>query len=103
MVESDGKDIILRAISEGKAVRILYSGEMRTIEPYCLGTAATTGNTLLRAYQLSGGSVSGKGQGWRLFDMAKVVAVIATTEEAQPIRADYNPNDSALADIIAKR
>jgi hypothetical protein len=41
---------------------------LTALEPYCLGTHRTTGRLLVRAFQVSVGSVSGQEHGLKLFE-----------------------------------
>lgn len=48
-----------------------YDGLDRLVAPFVLGVSST-GNPLLRGYQLEGDSRSGKGEGWRVFQVSKM-------------------------------
>jgi hypothetical protein len=48
-----------------------YSGSDRVVAPFVLGVSSE-GNPLMRGYQLEGISKSGKGAGWRVFQISKM-------------------------------
>jgi len=51
-----------------------YSGASRVVAPFVVGVSSE-GNPLMRGYQLEGVSRSGKGEGWRMFQIKKMERV----------------------------
>ena len=51
-----------------------YDGFERVVAPFVVGVSSE-GNPLLRGYQIEGESRSGKGAGWRVFQVNKMVNV----------------------------
>lgn len=86
---------ICRAIIQRDIVRLNYDGTVRTVEPHAHGVS-TVGNEVLRAFQVSGFSRSGKAVAWKLFLVSKIYALRATGETFSENRPDYNPNDEAM-------
>ncbi|MGH0029425.1 MAG: WYL domain-containing protein [Myxococcota bacterium] len=86
---------ICAAIARRQVVEFVYSGTLRTVEPYTHGYSSA-GNEVFRGYQTGGLSKSGRQQGWRLFRVDEISALRATGETFQPNRSDYNPNDRTI-------
>jgi hypothetical protein len=59
-------EAIIAAIREKRTLRVWYDPGIRIIEPHTLGRGAQ-GQLLLRAFQVSGASASGKRQHWKMF------------------------------------
>ena len=57
---------IANAIRGRHCLRFTYDGQSRVVEPHTFGMDRK-GQMALRAYQLSGGSRSGKATGWKMF------------------------------------
>ena len=87
--ESLGVDIsqIVDAINNRYAVHITYSGDddrinlykrsgngKRLIQPYVIGKHRTTGNLVLRAYQMSGDTTDGISNGWKFFRIDRITS-----------------------------
>lgn len=51
-----------------------YGDSDRVVAPFVVGVSSE-GNPLMRGYQLEGVSRSGKGEGWRMFQIKKMEAV----------------------------
>jgi len=64
-------DIILQAMNWPQLVVFQYDGSDRLVAPFVVGVSGA-GNPLLRGYQLEGNSRSGKGEGWRVFQIFKM-------------------------------
>lgn len=62
---------ICLAIKSRNIVVFNYNSGSRKLEPYCYGLSKK-GKELLRAYQISGYSSSGKSEGWKLFNISKI-------------------------------
>jgi hypothetical protein len=63
--------IILDAMDWPQLIVFNYDGSGRVVAPFVVGVSRD-GNPLLRGYQLEGVSRSGKGAGWRVFQIRKM-------------------------------
>jgi hypothetical protein len=52
-------------------IAFVYDGTNRVVAPFGVGISSE-GNPLMRGYQLEGISRSGKGEGWRVFQIEKM-------------------------------
>ncbi len=95
--ESKEKTITL-AIRDRAVLEFTYNGQARTVEPQTYGIS-TVGHAVLRAYQRAGGSTSGRTNGLRLFEVAKMSRVKKTAGRFLKARPEHNPNDSAMKEI----
>lgn len=89
---------VCNAINSQNLIEFYYDGELRVVEPHCLGYT-TKGNLSLRAYQVDGYSSSGK-LGWKLYNLDKADGVSVLDETFEEPRSGYNSNDSAMTEII---
>ena len=91
--------------------KIDYKGEIgtkilpgsRLIEPYALGVDSN-GNTLLRAWLISGISRSGRIDpklvpGWRLFRLDRIRSINPTLQKFLVARKGYNPDDKNMTEV----
>lgn len=90
---------ITEAIRTRHIISFYYDGGTRMVEPYCYGTS-TAGHKVLRGYQTSGYTSSGK-RGWKLFEVSKMSNLQVTDETFASNRRGYKPNDSAMSSVIA--
>jgi hypothetical protein len=88
-------DVLARAIEKREVLSVLYGGGRRLIEPFTLGYGSK-GQTLLRAYQVSGFSRSGVPSGWKLFSVSELTSFSPTGSKYVGPRPGYNPNDSVM-------
>jgi len=89
--EIDEKIQLLReAIETEQAVTFYYNRTSRVVEPYVLGLSSE-GNPLLRGFQTDGESLSGKGPGWRVYQVVKIEGLELFGEYFSPERFDYDP------------
>jgi hypothetical protein len=65
---------ILDAMDWPQIVIFHYGESDRVVAPFVVGVSSK-GNPLLRGYQLEGNSRSGKGAGWRVFQIGKMEKV----------------------------
>jgi hypothetical protein len=86
------------AISNRDVVEFGYDGGIRVVEPHCHGLS-TAGHESLRAYQIGGYSKSGRPEGWRLYDVAKIVGLRRTGARFAENRQGYNPNDVQMKSV----
>ena len=66
---------ILDAMDWPQLVIFSYGVSDRVVAPFAVGVSSE-GNPLLRGYQLEGNSRSGKGEGWRVFQIRKMGEVM---------------------------
>ena len=74
-LESDIKEnieVILEAMDWPQLVIFNYDGSDRVVAPFVVGVSSE-GNPLMRGFQIEGVSRSGKGPGWRVFQILKMV------------------------------
>jgi hypothetical protein len=89
---------ICEAIRSRVLLEFEYHGHHRVVAPYCHGTNAR-GAEVLRAVQVRGTSASGGFGFGKLWLVGNMRLVRATTEAFVPNDPNYNPNDSAMAQI----
>ncbi|HWM23560.1 MAG TPA: WYL domain-containing protein [Chthoniobacterales bacterium] len=91
---------IISAIRDSTVLKFTYNTQPRTVEPQAYGIS-TAGHAVLRAYQRTGRSDSGRTNGLRLFEVSKMSKVRKTAERFLRARPEHNPNDSAMKEIRA--
>ena len=94
------EEIIYDAIENKKTLRFEYNGSERLVDPYAFGLSSY-GNPLLRGYQWAGDSLSGKGPGWRVFQVRKMKNVVLEGVYFQPLWGEFDPNVSWIWDLKA--
>ena len=74
-----------RAVRDRRALEILYGGAWRVVHPHALGRTGT-GRLGLLTWQTAGlaRGPKGDGEGWRLFDVARI-------EDARALHATFTP------------
>ena len=72
------------ALNARKRLSITYGGYTRVVEVHAVGTTSD-GNPVMRAWQVSGGSKSGKGLPWRLFRLDRTWQYAVLNEANAPI------------------
>lgn len=93
--------LLQNEINNKQLVNLYYDGGYRTIEPHCLGMG-NSGNYLLRAFQISGHSNSGKRRDWKLLDLKKIRNCVLLDQKFQHSRIGYVRGDSAMRMIYAE-
>jgi predicted DNA-binding transcriptional regulator YafY len=91
---------IISAIRDRTVLKFTYNAQPRTVEPQAYGIS-TAGHPVLRAYQRGGRSDSGRANGLRLFEVAKMSNMRKRAERFLKARPEHNPNDSAMKEIRA--
>lgn len=89
---------ICEAIRDRKLIQFQYEGLSRVVEPYCYGIA-TTGNELVRAYQVEGSSSTGKLE-WKFFDIDKIIDLEVLDESFNVNNSDFKPNDPVILEVF---
>lgn len=72
-------DTIIAAIQEQRILELTYDGIHRQVEPHAYGRAST-GNNLLRCFQISGGHTSDKPHDWNLMNVAKISGLVSSEQ-----------------------
>ena len=90
------------AISTRSEIEFVYNGHRRVVRPAAVGLHATTGNHVLRAYQVGGTGESTPVPFWHLFRVDKMHSVVVTGTSFASNPADYVRGDSAMATIFAE-
>lgn len=91
--------VIIDAIDNRKLLSFFYDGGIRTVEPYCY-SIGTKGHELLRAYQVSGYSSSGK-LDWKLFEVRKISSLSSEGSFATN-RPAYKKGDKLIPTIVTE-
>lgn len=88
-VESQIKILtILDAMDWPQLIIFEYSGSSRVVAPFVIGVSSQ-GNPLMRGYQIEGVSRSGKGDGWRMFQIRKMENVENHQDFFNPDQFDF--------------
>ena len=86
------------AIKNKLRLKIKYNGTERIIEPHAFGLDKR--GEKLRAFQVSGFSVSGKPSGWKLFKCEDINSIVELTEYFE-VRPGYNHSgDRQIPNIL---
>ena len=89
-------DLICNAIAEHRVLALTYSQTDRTVEPHLLGYDSD-GDLTLAAWQLTG-----TGEGWRDFHLAKVTGLAMTEVTFPGPRPTYNPGDKTIRQVVCR-
>lgn len=90
-----------QAIREGRCLNVTYDGRSRTVEVHAVGYSST-GNLVMRVWQVSGGSQSGASTHWRLMIVGKAwMAQLSDTASKAP-RPGYRRGDKDMGRIICQ-
>lgn len=87
------------ALKSGKCLQLTYDGITRLVEIHAIGTS-TAGNLVMRVFQVSGGSNSGKDIGWKLMKLDESLNPIISNEPSLAPRQGYKRDDSQIPKII---
>jgi hypothetical protein len=80
---------ILDAMDWQQLLLFKYGDSDRVVAPFVVGVSSE-GNPLLRGFQLEGVSRSGKGPGWRVFQIKKMEKVANFWEYFEPDDFDFD-------------
>lgn len=94
--------VLVAAIEGRRLVSIWYDPGVRVIEPHALGYGSD-GQVLLRAFQVSGASVSGQPFHWKLFRLDRIRDTRLNGGSFRKPRPQYQRDDPAMTrGIIAQ-
>ena len=88
---------ICDAINSRRILEFDYDGHRRVIHPAAAGPHATTGNPVLRGYQVDGTSSSGVVPDWRLFEIDKIQNLVVLGETFDTDPPGYQKGDKHIA------
>jgi predicted DNA-binding transcriptional regulator YafY len=92
---------IALAIQNRNLLSFTYDGFAREVEPHCLGIDKN-GHSALRAYQVAGGSESGKYVGWKMFHVNEMHSLNVLSKTFQQPRNGYKRGDKDMMRIQAE-
>ncbi len=92
---------IALAIQNHNLLLFSYDGFVREVEPHCLGIDKK-GHPALRAYQVAGGSESGKFVGWKMFHVNEIRNFHVLSKTFQHPRQGYKRGDKDMQQIQAE-
>jgi hypothetical protein len=90
---------ICSAIKNRRLVGFAYDGHSRIVIPTAYGTQSTTGNKVLRGYQIRGTSGSGVPPKWGLFLVDKITDFQILDEAIPFTPPGYSPGDKHISPI----
>lgn len=94
-------DTACRALRERKVLELRYDGYTRSLEVHAVGYTKT-GQPMMRAWQVRGGSASGEKVGWKLMRLADALGATISEEESAAPRKGYKRGDPALDRIVCE-
>ena len=94
-------DPACKALREKKILELRYDGYSRSVEVHAVGYSKT-GEALMRAWQLRGGSTRGERTGWKLMRLAEASGADISDEPSAAPRAGYRRGDPAMTRIISE-
>jgi hypothetical protein len=93
---------ISAAITDRRLISFVYDGHSRTAIPAAYGRHATTGNTVLRAYQIAGTSSSRPVPLWDLFLVEKMTNCVVLDETFTSDPPAYARGDKHIGEIYCQ-
>lgn len=97
-----GENTICGAIRDRRLVSFQYEGLPRIVIPCALGQHKSTGNLLLRAYQVQGATESGSLPLWRLYVFSGVSGLMILDEAFDEVPVGYKRGDRAFRSILCQ-
>lgn len=83
-------DLILEAMDSMQLLVFRYGDSDRVAAPFAVGISSE-GNPLMRGYQLEGESKSGRGEGWRVFQVQMMDDLMNHHDFFDPEDFDFDP------------
>ena len=90
------------AITDRRLISFVYDGHPRTAIPAAYGRHKTTGNTVLRAYQIAGTSNSRTVPLWDLFLVEKMTDCVILNETFTSDPPSYARGDKHIGEIYCQ-
>lgn len=89
------------ALREGRLLELRYDGYSRCVEVHAVGYSSA-GNAVMRAWQVSGGSVSGEKVGWKLMRLDEAQNAFLSSNVSEVPRPGYKRGDGAMTRIVCE-
>jgi hypothetical protein len=89
------------ALRQGKVLELRYDGYSRCVEVHAIGYTKDR-NPIMRAWQVSGGSVSHEPTGWKLMRLNEAAGAFISQQPSQAPRKGYKRGDKAMARIVCQ-
>jgi len=94
-------ETIESAIQNLSVIKLSYHGFHRLVEPHAYGVN-NLGHDVLRCWQVSGGSVSGEPQGWKLLRVSEIASITNSGTSFSGARSGYRKGDKHMVRIHAE-
>lgn len=95
-------NVIRQAIEQRRVLSFSYETSPRTVIPAALGVHRSSGNLILRAYQIAGATESGRLPLWRMFTVSDMVRVTILDETFEESPRGYRRGDRTMSQIMAQ-
>ena len=92
---------ICSAISGRRLLSFSYHGFPRIVEPHAHGVSKA-GNDVMRCFQVSGGSESGKVVDWKLMLVDEMSGLSVLNDTFSGPRPGYQPGDRGMVEIYCE-
>ncbi len=93
--------IASNALKARKCLELRYDGFTRVVEVLVVGVK-NDGTEAMRVWQVRGGSVSGEGSGFKLFDFDETFSAHMIDEQSQAASRGYKRGDKAFKIIYTE-
>lgn len=90
------------AIEQRREIEFAYEGLPRIVQPAAHGIHKTTGNEILRGYQVGGASSSRPLPDWRIYLVSKIQSLVVSERTFLNEPPDYKSDDSAMQTIFSQ-
>lgn len=90
------------AIEQRRLLSFFYETFPRKVIPAALGVHHSSGNLILRAYQIGGATESGRVPFWRIFTVSDMVRVTILDETFEEPPRGYRRGDRSMSQIMAQ-
>ena len=92
---------ICEAIRNRAILEFYYDGQNRIVEPHAHGLS-TAGNSVLRCYQIGGGSNSGQVPAWKMMTVNEITSLRETESNFSGPRPGYKKGDRDMIKIYCE-
>lgn len=89
------------AIEKAQRLSLRYDGHNRLVEVHAVGWTKA-GHSVMRVWQVSGGSNSGETSGWKLMRLDSASGLTLTDQQSEAPRPQYARGDRAMQRIAAQ-